>query len=315
MKRVLITGITGFIGSNLVRHFSDQSDIVIFGHSRDSKKAATQLKDNRVEMIAAFNAQILDEKNIDTVIHLAGIAHDLSNKYEPADYDHFNFENTKKVFDEFVKSKAKQFIFFSSIKAAVDTSSVPATETIAPTPTTAYGKSKQRAEKYIQSVQLDPLKRAHILRPCMVHGRGNKGNLNLLYRYAKLGVPFPFGSFENKRSFLSIDNLIFFIQVLFAKDIPSGIYHLSDGGYVSTTELYTIISKELGKTPRIWNVPTGLIRFLFALIGKKTMLNKLTESMLVSNNKIMQYPNAPLPLDIREGLKKTVRSFDKKINQ
>ena len=126
MKRILITGVSGFVGSNLVRHFISQRRLLIFGHSRNSKS-----KTAHIEMISACTVEILDGLHIDTVIHLAGIAHDLSDTYQPEDYDRVNFQNTCNVFDVFVKSKATKFIFISSIKAAVDTSSVPVTETIA----------------------------------------------------------------------------------------------------------------------------------------------------------------------------------------
>ena len=310
MQRILITGVTGFIGSNLVEFFAKQDTFFIAGHSRDMARAGIAFGDTQVQLVEECSAKTLDENRIDTVIHLAGIAHDLSNKYKPEDYDLVNFENTKTIFDEFIKSKAKKFIFLSSIKAAVDTSSVPVTETIAPTPVTSYGKSKQKAEEYIQSVQLDPEKAAYIFRPCMIHGPGNKGNLNFLYRYAKTGMPFPFGSFDNQRSFLSIDNFNFIVQSFIEKDIPSGIFHLADDGDISTKELYLLIAKELGKTPRAWSLPVGMIRLLFSVGGKRSLLDKLTEDMLVSNKKILHYIQSPLPVEMREGLKKTIRSFN-----
>lgn len=310
MKKILITGVTGFIGSNLVRYFNSQNDFVIFGHSRDIKRAVAQFENAHVEMITAYSAAIFDELKIDTIIHLAGIAHDLSNQYQPEDYDRVNYENTKALFDEFVKSNATKFVFLSSIKAALDTSSFPADESIAPSPVTEYGKSKRKAEEYVLSNPLVGGKKVYIVRSCMIHGVGNKGNLNLLYRYAKTGMPFPFGSFENSRSFLSMDNLNFIMQSFIEKDIPSGVFHLADDGHLSTRDLYKLVAKEIGKTPRVWNLPVGLVRLFFAVVGKRAMLNKLTEDMLVSNKKILQYIHSPLPLEIREGLRKTIKSFN-----
>jgi nucleoside-diphosphate-sugar epimerase len=309
MERILITGVTGFIGSNLAQHFGNQNNFLVFGHSRDAAIAQEQLRGLSVEMIETYSAHVFDELKIDTVIHLAGIAHDLSNQYKSKDYYQVNFENTKTIFDEFVKSNVRKFIFLSSIKAAVDISSHPAEETVVPCPITDYGKSKRKAEEYIQSIELRRDKRAYILRPCMIHGPGNKGNLNLLYRFAKTGVPYPFGSFENQRSFLSMDNLNFIVQSFVEKGIPSGIFHLADDGFLSTKELYQLISQELGKTSRIWNLPVGLVRLLFSLSGKKATLNKLTEDMMVSNKKLLQYIHGPLPIAMRDGLKKTIRSF------
>ncbi|MFM9840744.1 MAG: NAD-dependent epimerase/dehydratase family protein [Cyclobacteriaceae bacterium] len=309
MERIFITGVTGFIGHNLVQYFNTQQNFQLFGHSRDSAKARVQLKGLPVELIETYSAKVFDERSIDTVIHLAGIAHDLSNQYKPDDYYRVNFENTKVVFDEFVKSSAKKFIFLSSIKAAVDISSREVDESVEPIPVTDYGKSKRKAEEYIQSIQLSNNRHAYIFRPCMIHGSGNKGNLNLLYRFAKTGLPYPFGAFNNQRSFLTMDNLSFVFESFLAKDIPSGIFHLADEGFLSTTELYKLISFEIGKKPRVWPIPSGLIQFFFSLIGKRATLNKLTEDMMVSNKKLLRYIGQPLPIEMREGLKKTIRSF------
>jgi nucleoside-diphosphate-sugar epimerase len=309
MERIFITGVTGFIGHNLVQYFNAQQNFQLFGHSRDSVKARVQLKGLPVELIETYSAKVFDELRIDTVIHLAGIAHDLSNQYKPDDYYQVNSENTKIIFDEFVKSRAKKFIFLSSIKAAIDISSNAVDESVVPIPVTDYGKSKRKAEEYIQSVQLDVGKCVYIFRPCMIHGEGNKGNLNLLYRFAKTGLPYAFGAFNNQRSFLTMDNLNFVFESFLSKDIPSGIYHLADEGFLSTTELYKLISLEFGMKPRVWHVPSGLVQFFFSLIGKRAMLNKLTEDMMVSNKKLLQHIGQPLPVEMREGLKKTIQSF------
>lgn len=309
MERIFITGVTGFIGHNLIQHFSNERNFQLFGHSRDAVKARDQFKGLPVELIETHSAEVFNELKIDTVIHLAGIAHDLSNQYKPSDYYRVNFENTKTIFDEFVKSNAKKFVFLSSIKAAVDISSNAVDETVQSIPVTDYGKSKRKAEEYIQSVQLEEGKRAYIFRPCMIHGEGNKGNLNLLYRFAKTGLPYPFGAFSNQRSFFTMDNLNFVFESFLNKNIPSGIYHLADEGFLSTTELYKLISLELGKKPMVWYTPSGLIQFFFSSIGKRATLNKLTEDMMVSNKKLLQYIGQPLPVAMREGLKKTIRSF------
>lgn len=105
-------------------------------------------------------------------------------------------------------SPARKFIFFSSVKAAADF--VPGdllTEDIVPHPVGPYGESKIKAEEYILNHPAYE-KQVYILRPCMIHGPGNKGNLNLLHQVIKKGIPWPLGAFENRRSFTSIGNLI-----------------------------------------------------------------------------------------------------------
>lgn len=310
MPRILITGVTGFVGSNLVKHFSALPDYPLVGHCRDVEKGREQFRSDKLEIISDFTAATLNELRIDVVIHLAGIAHDLSNQYKPEEYYKVNYEGTKLVYDEFLKSNASTFIFVSSIKAAVDISRESVTEEVTANPVTDYGKSKLMAEQYIQSCERIAGKHFYILRPAMIHGPGNKGNLNLLYRYVKTGLPFPFGAFDNQRSFLSIDNFIFAVQQLVEREIVSGVYHLADDGFLSTRELYKVIATVLDRKPLIWNISKNGMRNFANILGKKHLVNKLTEDMRVSNKKIVNSLGVQLPVSIRDGISKTIKSFN-----
>jgi len=308
MKRVLITGVTGFVGSTLVHYFSGRKDIMLFGHSRNADTAKRSFASESVQIISSAPAEELDLLAIDCVIHLAGIAHDLSKTFVDSDYFDVNFEQTARLYDAFLRSKATKFIYFSSIKAVVDTIDTPFAEDIIPNPATAYGKSKLKAEQYIQEHAVAG-KTFYIVRPCMIHGKGNKGNLNLLYKFVKSGVPYPLGAFHNKRSLLGTDNLAFVIGELVTGSIPGGIYNLSDAGSLSTNDIVRSIAAALGRRARIWNIPQGAIRFLFRLAGKEQILRKLVGNMEVSNKKILQALNKPLPVPIDSALQQTIRSF------
>lgn len=305
---ILITGVSGFLGSNLVDYFKSDSSIKLYGHSRNRLKTQAIYKNNEIELIEECSIEFLNEAEIDCVVHLAGIAHDLGGNYNDEDYEEVNFRQTCQLFDKFVVSKTKKFIYVSSIKAAIDTADYPVDENVTPSPSTPYGKSKLKAEEYIKSKILQEGKQYFLLRPCMVHGPKNKGNLNLLYKYVKSGLPYPFGGFHNQRSFLSIENFNFVIRNIITQKIPSGIYHLADTGYQSTTELVQLIASTLGKKVSIWNIPVGTVRAIFSLY-KKQLLVKLTESMMVSNEKIETAMQMRLPVSMEEGLRKTVLSF------
>jgi nucleoside-diphosphate-sugar epimerase len=144
----------------------------------------------------------------------------------------------------------------------------------------------------------------------MIHGKGNKGNLNLLYKFVQSGLPYPLGSYQNRRSFLNVDNFNFIIDHFIHGDARSGIYHLADEGFLSTSDLVRLIGKALNKRPRIWNVPATLVELGFTTLGKKRMLEKLTEDMLVSNQKLLNELKTPLPVSIEQGIINTIRSFD-----
>jgi nucleoside-diphosphate-sugar epimerase len=310
MPRVLITGITGFVGSNLTRYLTKLENYSVVGVSRDPTKAKEHFSGEKIEVIADYSASTFNDQKVDVVIHLAGIAHDLGGQYGPQDYYRINDEGTRRAFDEFLKSKASKFIFVSSIKAAADVSSTPVKEDIVPRPATDYGKSKLNAERYIQSRPAVAGKNYYILRPCMIHGQGNKGNLNLLYRFVRTGLPLPLGAFNNRRSFLSIDNFIFVVKHLFENETKSGVFHLSDVGYLSTSELYGLIASALGRRPRIWNIPRKWIRVAATIVRQTHKVNKLTEDMIVSNEKILEELKTPMPTELREGIIKTIMSFD-----
>ena len=151
----------------------------------------------------------------------------------------------------------------------------------------------------------------------MIHGPGNKGNLNLLFKLQKRGFPWPLGAFENKRSFCSIDNISFVIQQLIEKDIESGIYQIADDEALSTNELISLMALSQKKA-KIWNIPSKKIQAI-ARLGdhlhlplNSERLKKLTESYVVSNQKIKNALEIEkMPVSAKEGFKKTFESFHK----
>ena len=160
-------------------------------------------------------------------------------------------------------------------------------------------------------------KQVYILRPCMIHGPGNKGNLNLLYNVVKKGIPWPLGAFENRRSFTSIDNLCYVVEGLLTRDVPGGIYHMGDDEAMSTNELIATMCEVMGKKPHIWKINRGIMEgcaglgTLFHLPLNTERLRKLTENYVVSNVKIKAALGIDkLPVTAKEGLVKTIRSFE-----
>lgn len=290
---VLITGSSGFVGTNLIRFLSKKKSIHCF--KRNSK---IRINEN-------------------TVIHLAGKAHDLKEISSPDEYYKVNTELTKSFFDAFILSEAETFIYVSSVKAVADIVEGELSEDQIPNPVTHYGKSKLLAEEYIQSKVNSNNKRIYILRPCMIHGSGNKGNLNLLFKLVSKGVPWPLGCFNNKRSFCSIDNLLFVINELINnKNIPSGVYNIADDQPLSTNEIILLINKIQNRNPLIWNVSKSII-YSLAKVGDKIKLplnserlKKLTESYLVSNKKLIDSLGKPLPVKSKDGMIKTIKSFN-----
>ncbi len=307
MKTILITGIHGFVGSNIVKALG--CEYIING--------VDVVTDEKDYIKQTYTWDELDTlPKADTIIHLAGKAHDTKNNSKVQEYFDINYGLTKKIFNYFLSSDARIFIFFSSVKAAAD--SVIGdylTEDVIPKPIGPYGKSKIKAEEYLLSKEWGE-KKVYIFRPCMIHGPGNKGNLNLLYQIVKKGVPWPLGAFNNNRSFLNIWNLSFIIEQFIIKQPESGIYHLADDDPVSTNDLVELISLSMKKKISVWNWNKKVIQKV-AEIGtflnlplNAERLRKLTENYVVCNKKVKQAIRVEeLPVNVTDGFMRTLVYF------
>lgn len=274
--KILMTGSHGFVGTNLIEALSCGHKIIRW--------------DARVD-------QPLPE--VDVVIHLAGLAHDTKHTTEAEAYFKVNTLLTQQIYDRFLYSSAKMFIFFSSIKAQDGD--------------TPYALSKKKAEEYIIGKMS---KKTYILRPCMIHGKGVKGNLPLLYKVVKIGFPWPLAAFENKRSYASMENVSFVVSELLHEEVNSGIYTICDDEPVSTNELISIICGCLRKKTKFCRIPRGMM-IAFAKMGdvlhlplNSERLGKLTENYVVDNSKIKSaFGIDTMPVSAIEGLKLTINNL------
>lgn len=308
--KILITGVHGFVGSNLVEALKNEHTIYgldIISPHKDGVRYT-------------FSWDFLDKPGeipeVDAIIHLAGKAHDTKNQSAAEVYFKVNTGLTQKIFDWFLsQSSCRKFVFFSTAKAAADKVDGILTEDITPAPVGPYGESKIKAEQYILS-KMPADKQVYIFRPCMIHGPGNKGNLNLLYNVVRKGIPWPLGAFENRRTFTSVENICFAVSGVLTRDVPSGIYNMGDDEALSTNELIEEICRSLGKRAHIWHLPKGLMNGVAKLGGALHLplnperLRKLTENYISSNEKIKKALGVEkMPVDARAGLQRTLESF------
>lgn len=306
--KILITGIHGFVGSNLVAYLSKDNEIY----------GLDIIAPEKTGVVKTYSWDDLDAglvTDVDAIVHLAGKAHDTKNQAAADVYFKVNTGLTQKIYDYFLKSSAKKFVFFSTAKAAADKVDGILTEEVVPSPIGPYGESKIKAEEYILS-HMSSDKDVYIFRPCMIHGPGNKGNLNLLYNVVKKGIPWPLGAFENRRTFTSVENICFAVNGVLNKNVESGIYNMGDDDALSTNELIEEICKSLGKKAHIWKLPKGLMNGVAKVGGALHLpldserLRKLTENYISSNDKIKKALGvSKMPVKARDGLKVTLKSF------
>lgn len=273
MKNIKVTGLNGFIGKNLTQYLNKKK----YNLSKIERK---NIYENNFKI-----------NNCDTIIHLAGKAHATDNDLSYEEYYYSNFILTKLLFDKFLNSDANKFIYLSSIKVVEQHKDEIITEKTNLNPKTFYGKTKVEAETYILK-KTHQNKSVYILRPTLVIGNKNKGNLSILSKYLSYGLPWPLGKYNNSRSLCSVNNLCFIIELLLCKNAQSGIYNICDDKPVMIKNLVHEISKTLGTNIIILNIPKFIIRS-FAKIGDVFKLRfnsesfcKLTENLIVSNQKI-----------------------------
>ena len=282
---LLITGAYGFVGTNLCKYLAEK------GHECLALDIPAAKRDD-VPYVSFYTWDELDKLPVvDAVVHLAGKAHDLKKVASEQSYFDINVGLTEKIF---AAAKTTRFIYFSSSKADANGN--------------AYGRSKLAAEQFLNG-------RAIVLRPAMIHGPGNKGNLNLLWGIARRGLPWPLAAFENKRSFTSIANICAAVEALCERG-ENGIYPIADDEMLSTNRLIELIAETCGKRAKLWRVPKGVMRMV-AKIGDVLHLPlnterivKLTEDSFVNNSHLKsQLGWKRMPIRAEEGMRRTLRSF------
>lgn len=307
-KTVYISGVTGFVGSHLKA--SLEEEYATIGLSRTATETLVNYEYlHKNKLLAGTKA----------FIHLAGMAENSYKNSNEKAYHDANVTLTKQVFAKFLESDCEVFIFMSSIKVMGEDAEGIIDENTPPKPVTPYGSSKLAAEKYLLKQQLPASKRVYIIRPSMIHGANNSGNIALLYALVSKGIPYPLGAFENKKSYTSITNIVFIIKKLLENsDIPSGIYCISDNQPISTKDIVSIIGASIPKKVRIVQVPRWIIKVIaslgnyFPIVINKEKLKKLTASFIVSNKKIKTALKEELPLSTNEGFMQTFRHLNTK---
>ena len=298
MNKTLLFGSNGFLGS----HLKEKLDGEVIGVNIRQQN---------------WQENIPGDANV--FINCIGKAHDHKGTATEHDFYFANYELVKVIFEEFLKSNAQLFIHISSIAAVEENERTEVlTENSVANPQSYYGKSKNAAEEYLLKQTLPSGKKLFVLRPSMIHGEGDKGNLTLLYKIISKGIPYPLGAFQNSRTFISVDNVVFLMNEIIKKhkEMESGIYHITDDESLSTQKIIEIIGTAIVKKPLILSPPKFLINVLakfgdmISLPINSKRLKKMTSNLIVSNHKIKTALKIDsLPITAEDGMKKTIESF------
>lgn len=285
LKKILVTGASGFVGDRFLK-----------GKGNEYTLVPVSLREKQIHDI--------NWRDISAVLHLAGIAHRMQKTEDELYYD-VNYELTKKLADAAKKAGVKQFIFMSTIKVYGEGYQKISLDTPCK-PNDAYGKSKLLAEHYLQELSSPSFKVA-IIRPPLIYGPGVKGNMARLINLVEQKKYLPLGEINNKRSIVSIDNLIHLMDIIIERE-AEGIFLVQDNKPISTSDLLIEIINAQNSRTKLFEIP-GIVKWAIARLTPAIYM-RVFGSLEVDDSTTRALLNY-MPLeDTSEGILKMIKSYN-----
>lgn len=316
---ILITGANGFIGQEICWELTKSEFKIRAAIRKDDSGLSNKYETFVVGDINNQSPWDLTLRDVDTVIHLAARVHIMrENKINSwSEYHTVNVLGTEHLARKAAHSGVRRFIFLSSIK--VNGEFTPKTdsghftyftEEDKPEPQDPYGRSKWEAEQMLRKIGQETNMEIVILRAPLVYGPGVKANFLNLMKLINFGIPLPFANIKNKRSLVFIGNLTDIIKnCINNSNIGEDTYLVSDSKDVSTPELMKLVAKAMKRKAMLFPFPIWVLKTLAMLIGKSKYIDRLADSLLVRNDKIVKALNWKPLFSIEEGIEITVNHY------
>ncbi len=275
--KIAVTGAGGFIGSALTQVLTGEGHEVL-------PLSRNELSDP-------------DFSGVETVVHCAALAH--RTGAERPDADTFNAVNHRLAVELAAKAKAagvRRFVFVSTIYTIAGNPS-PLTPDMPLKPRDDYGRAKAKAEADLREINGIEVV---IARPVLVYGPGARANLKALIKLCDSGLPLPFGLADNRRSFVSLENVahaLTFLSVAPAEKVAGRVFHLAEPQPRSTKELVTKLRAALGKPVRLAPVPPVFMRLLLSVVGKSGLYDQLYGDLVANSSSLIEAGFDYLPGD------------------
>jgi nucleoside-diphosphate-sugar epimerase len=307
-RKLLITGATGFIGGALTALALTRGYAIRVAVRRSKVQFA-----DAIEVVTGLSLDSVTNwdaalQGVSTVIHCAARAHVLNERspHPSLEYERVNVEATVNLATQAAAAGVQRLIFLSSIGVnGSETSAAAFTAEDPPLPGSAYALSKHRAEVSLRNIARETGLEVVIIRPPLVYGPGAKGNLELLIKWIQSGIPLPLGAVYNRRSLVSIDNLVDLILVCVDHPAASNqTFLVADQETLSTTELLRQIALLLGRPARLVPMPTKLLRVAAKLLRRDDLAEKLLGSLEVDITKTREILSWSPPLSTAAGLRR-----------
>lgn len=310
MNKILLTGYTGFIGSNILDLCKERSDSIkclgrrkpLFGiFYQGELSSSSEYRD------------ALD--GVDVIIHCAARVHVMNDSsIDPlTEFREVNSFATLNLAKQAIAAGVKRFIFVSSIKVNGEStqSGKPFTASDERSPEDFYGKSKSEAEEQLLQFAKETGLEVVIVRPTLVYGPGVKANFASLMNLVSKGIPLPFGCVtNNKRSLVSVDNLVdLIVTCIEHPKAANQVFLVSDDHDVSTSEMVRQMALSLGKSTWQLPVPKWCYKLAGKVLGKQDVVDRLLGSLQVDITHTKQTLGWTPPQTLEEGFKKTAEAF------
>ena len=308
--KVVVTGANGFVGVPTCRQLLARGHQVVAAVRRADVLLPLDVEIHPVGDLGPDTCWRRALDGADCVIHLAARAHVLRDRVNDPEiiFDRLNHLASATLARQAAEAGVSRFVLVSSIKAngEITPKTKPFQASDIPAPATAYGRSKVRAEAAVTAIAQQTGMSLAIIRPPLVHGPGLKGNLAVLVRALRLGLPLPLGAVDNLRSMIGVDNLADAL-VFLAQSDAQGCYLIRDDEDISTPELIRALAAALGRPARLLGVPPALLRFVATILGRSGAYDRLAGSLLVDDAPLRALGWRP-KLGLAEGLRLTVRA-------
>jgi nucleoside-diphosphate-sugar epimerase len=305
VTRILVTGASGFIGRTLVAELANAGHFV-----RAAMRLPADIFPQSVEVIAVSDLTRPVEwrpllRDVDTVVHLAGIAHAGPEIAEQV-YDRVNRLATAELASAAKTMGIRHLVFMSSIRAqSGPVSSTTLRETDEPRPTDAYGRSKLAAEDAVRAADVPYT----ILRPVLIYGTGVKGNFARLIELARKPWPLPLGLCHNRRSLLARRNLIDAVHLALTSSAAKGeTYIVADPTALTLAEILRALREGEGRRPGLLPVPPALIALASKALNRSEEWQRLGGALVVDPAKLINAGWKPT-LDTRSALAALTRAI------
>ena len=295
-KKILVTGANGFIGRELCKSLSlDGADIT------QVVRKAVSSNERQFGNFSSETDWTQALHGCKVIFHLAARAHVLNEDLtDPLTaFRSINVDATTNLARQAAKMCVKRFIFISSIGVnGVETFSKPFSEETTPNPHSDYALSKLEAEEELIKICNNSNMEYVIVRPPLVYGPQAPGNFKRLLKIVNTGIPLPLGGINNKRSMVSLENIVNFLKLCGnSKEAANQIFLIADGQDVSISELINLLSRGMGKKARLFSIHPKILKVLSKIIGKEYMYTQLISSLQVDSSKAKSLLSWAPPID------------------